>query len=460
MSRRSNQIAVAALAVVALLVGLFVAFDRGGDPRRVGRGSADVGADRAPRGPVDLAASAFDRPAPDGAESASPRLAEADAAPEREALGPDPAEPVPVFRPVRGQVVDEFGAPVAGEWVLWVQPAPENTPWSPFDDRPALYAQTDATGWFSFAAHHGDARLGGVLQYGIALFAGATPSCPVDTEGRDHFLQHPTRGANVPALVVELVDARDGAPLTAFDFDLRLVRPSEVPVDPTLPESITSRGSWRVEPHPATVLRQFGLVRVERLAPGTWRLFVRDRTSLGHTRDVVLPLTGDDVVVRVELDVLDGDWLAGADLAAGSLAVPAPGSGFDQLVPEVEKRRDVGATDSNRHFVHTLRGFGSGPFDGAYLELELEAVPDACDNDTLSLEFADGGFAWGLDLASLTGAPWSLGTRTHLVLDLANLPGGPRPIDLRAALDDGALDVYVQDDTAVHAVRLHVRPAR
>jgi hypothetical protein len=460
VSRPSNRRVALGLSVAALavLTAVLVFVDRAGGVRRAARDAGAAVADRAAALPVDLAAGSPVRgPSVDGPSEGSIDVAEdSSVAPARESLGPAADEPPPL-RPVRGQVLDEFGVPVAGEWVLWVRAQRATDRLDPFTDTASQYAQTDATGWFEFPAHHGDAGLGGVLEYGIALFAGVTPSAPVDPRGRDHFLQYPTRGPNVPALVVELVDARDGAPLTAHEFDLRLVRPVDGAIDGALPESITSRGSWRLRPHPATVLRQFGRVRVERLAPGTWSFFVRDRTSLGHTGQFVMPLTGDDVVVEVALDVLDGSWLV--DIGVGTDAVPLPDSGFDRYVPEPEKRRAVGSTDSNRHFVHTLRGFGSGPFDGAYLELELEAVPDACDNDTLNLEFAGGGFAWGLDLATLTGSSWSLGTRARLVLDLANLPGGPQPIDLLAALDDGALDVYVQDDTAVHSVRLHVRPA-
>ena len=43
-------------------------------------------------------------------------------------------------------------------------------------------------------------------------------------------------------------------------------------------------------------------------------------------------------------------------------------------------------------------------------------------------------------------------------LDLASLPGKDGPVDLRGELQDGRLDVFVQDDTIVRAVRLLLDP--
>jgi hypothetical protein len=107
--------------------------------------------------------------------------------------------------------------------------------------------------------------------------------------------------------------------------------------------------------------------------------------------------------------------------------------------------------------VHTIGGFDGEEIEGAVLELDLEAVPDVCDNDTLSLEFAGGGFAWGIGIGDLVGQSWHQGQRALVSLDLARLPVPGGTVSLLDRLADGGLDVYVQDDTAVHALLLHVK---
>jgi hypothetical protein len=107
--------------------------------------------------------------------------------------------------------------------------------------------------------------------------------------------------------------------------------------------------------------------------------------------------------------------------------------------------------------VHTIGGFDGESIEAALLELDLEAVPDMCDNDTLSLEFADGGFAWGIGIGELVGRSWEQGQRALVSLDLARLPVPGGTMSLLDRLADGGLDVYVQDDTAVLALVLHVK---
>jgi hypothetical protein len=453
MSRRFTFVA---FAVAVLAVVVFFVSNAGDGPRRAASGAEEAADPERRLGPVDLAAT------PDAAQAsdATAELAANESEPARESLGAAVGDEPPVVpRAVRGQLVDEFGAPVVGEWVLWDQRSDEERNTKGFwpNTLPTFYASTDASGWFEFTHPAGDASIGGRLEYGIALFAGATPTVPVDREGRDHFLQYPTRGADGPELVVEVVDARDGAPLYADTFELALTAWPTEPVDATLPESVTSRGSWRTTPHPATIVRRLGEVRVERLAPGTWRLVTRAANSTAVTREFTIPLRGDDVALRVELATFDGDWLVGLGPRLGEPLAPDRGNGFDRFLAADLPRRELGGRDSNGHFVHTIGGFDGEEIESAVLELDLEAVPDMCDNDTLSLEFADGGFAWGIGIGELVGRSWDQGQRALVSLDLARLPVPGGTMNLLGRLADGGLDVYVQDDTAVHALVLHVK---
>jgi hypothetical protein len=455
MSRRFTFVAFA-VAVLAVVV-YFVA-NAGDGPRRAKSGAGDEAAAEQRLGPFELAAT------PDTdtgqASAVSGELAADESESARESLGAAAGDEPPVVRrAVRGQVLDEFGAPSVGEWVQWDQRSDDerNTKGFRANSLPISHAQTDASGWFEFPLEFGDASLGGRLQYGIVLFGGTTPIALVDREGRDHFLQYPTRGADGPELVVEVVDARDGAPLYPETFELALTAWSTEPVDPTLPESVTARGSWRIAPHPATIVRRLGEVRVERLAPGTWRLVARATNSTAVTREFTIPLRGDDVALRVELATFDGDWLVGLGPRVGDLLAPDRGNGFDRFLAAELPRRELAGRDSNGHFVHTISGFDGEEIEGAVLELDLEAVPDMCDNDAIGLEFADGGFAWGIGIGELVGRSWDQGQRALVSLDLARLPVPGGTMSLLDRLADGGLDVYVQDDTAVHALVLHVK---
>lgn len=138
-------------------------------------------------------------------------------------------------------------------------------------------------------------------------------------------------------------------------------------------------------------------------------------------------------------------------------------SGFADFPVKGQERRGLGQGGTDRNFRHTFH-FAPGGIRGALLELELEAAGWA-DNDSLTLEYLpleDGQhrWAWGGRIRSLPGAPsnWQQGARAHLQLDLSALPGGAAPFDLRSYLQDGRLDIYVQDDTIVHGVRLLLDP--
>jgi hypothetical protein len=110
----------------------------------------------------------------------------------------------------------------------------------------------------------------------------------------------------------------------------------------------------------------------------------------------------------------------------------------------------------NKAMGHT---FTWTPFElvGAELEIHVRALGDIPENDRLTLELNDKFFEgeterarWTTTLAILTQTAWAGGEDTTLVLDLGHLP-----VDLYGRtsvlsyMEDGNLDVEVQDDTGV-----------
>ncbi|MEZ5979918.1 MAG: hypothetical protein R3F34_17135 [Planctomycetota bacterium] len=491
MSRSFVALLVAAAALVAILLVFFGPFAPSFDVD--GRGEEHR--ERGPLGDVELA---DEHPAANGEPGAAPSVADAlGTVPTggREALVAATEEPE---RPlvVRGQVLDAYGSPAAGVAVRWypadpdrafdafVEAARSNGPGGPgpsirvdpvfvssdgeiedskweayldLGDDPYVY--TDETGWFEFP--WSDARVGGTIAYGVGLFANGAPRAPVDEQGRDHYLRLPARGANAPRLVVELTAKENGDPIFPSFAEIEALHLADPPADvETLPESLTSRGHYRLDVDPRQILRQQGVLRVDSLAPGSWRLRVRGDSSEFVDRTVTMPFDGDDVVVRLELATYDGAWTSSA-LAGDTVddLVPDASTGFADYPGDPAKWRPLEDRSANKQFLHTVRGFGTGPFSAAVLEIDLEAVPDACWNDSIALEFlGERRFAWNRRISDLAGGNWNVGRRERLFLDLAKLPTDGAPLDLLASLADGALDVYVQDDTVVHALSLHVVP--
>jgi len=119
----------------------------------------------------------------------------------------------------------------------------------------------------------------------------------------------------------------------------------------------------------------------------------------------------------------------------------------------------------NRVFGHT---FTELPEDiqAAMLEIHLFAGGSSLvSNDAIHLErtgINDAFTSWGLGLTALFGQPWIGGSDQTFSLDLANLPpdgqGDTNIISFMNA--DNALDVYVQDDTAIDYMILTVTVPR
>ncbi|MEM7539229.1 MAG: SdrD B-like domain-containing protein, partial [Chloroflexota bacterium] len=119
----------------------------------------------------------------------------------------------------------------------------------------------------------------------------------------------------------------------------------------------------------------------------------------------------------------------------------------------------------NRFFLHT---FGTSSTDtclsgdcvitNAKFVTQLKAGPSSLvSNDTIGF-MQNGTIIWSARISSLVaGGSWNPGDMATVSLDLANLPPNALGVtNILAALQDGDLDVFVQDDTAVDYIELHV----
>ncbi|QDU83031.1 hypothetical protein Pla163_01270 [Planctomycetes bacterium Pla163] len=497
MSRRSQLLLVIGALAVALLAILL-----GGD--RLGlfgrtAGSDEQSDERGPLGPVALAGDTANGTTDTDATAADEPLVEEGAeADDRIAVEVPVAAPKDAPPVIRGQVIDRYGAPVEGADLIWIPgsgaaqvPSQQllsgddlytydsdfheigtmstsalgmNTvkgvgDLAKFGTRVAeAAATTDVTGWFEIEGS--DARRGGQLVVAPDLFVGVEWTYPVDVQGRDHFIQLPARGSDAPRLVVRLTSAVDGALLYPDHVELTLEALAAIP-EGEHPESLLVGGSFRNEVHPADVVRSPGLLTVDRLSPGRWRLDLHASNSAFTTVLVEIPFEGEDVELDIALATFDGRWLGAPFEGEGVEALaPDTANGFAALPGDVEKWRPLGERRPDLHFVHTIRGFGRGPVSAAVLEIELEAASGMALNDGICLEYlGEDGFAWGSRISLLAaGGKWPTGARQTFYIDLGSLePRGDSP-PLLELLEDGALDVYVQDDTAVHGLQLHVMP--
>ena len=136
------------------------------------------------------------------------------------------------------------------------------------------------------------------------------------------------------------------------------------------------------------------------------------------------------------------------------------GRGLAQYLDGVQ-RMGYDARKWDRHFAQTL-SFGPGPVRAATLTLRLKSISGMSRNDSLYLEYlGERRFLWGIGIKTLPEpGEWSRGERATVHLDLSRLPaatGSDSPlIDLLPALEDGLLDVVIQDDTAVLDIELRV----
>ena len=111
----------------------------------------------------------------------------------------------------------------------------------------------------------------------------------------------------------------------------------------------------------------------------------------------------------------------------------------------------------NRCFVHTFEDCireGECPIRTLLLDLCIQAAQVSLTN-TDSLRLGTNGLGlWGIGLPTLNGGSWNPGDNLCLTLDLDNLGGNSI---INNVINDGNLDVLVQDDTAVDFLRLTIQ---
>ena len=118
-------------------------------------------------------------------------------------------------------------------------------------------------------------------------------------------------------------------------------------------------------------------------------------------------------------------------------------------------------TTSNRAFGHTFRlpDNDIATIKSATLTIHLKSMGG--DNDAIHIVDATNHVdvkapLWGVRLSSFNNGVWWSSEKT-LILDLANLPpNSTYATNVLDALKDGAISVYVQDDTSVDYARLDV----
>jgi hypothetical protein len=141
---------------------------------------------------------------------------------------------------------------------------------------------------------------------------------------------------------------------------------------------------------------------------------------------------------------------------------PEYASYMDEFWPQPTTRWfDAGGNDEA--LIHTFGGWsGLGPVCGARLEIRLAGQSSGLSiNDSVRLELVGGpdpvdAFQYWTTIANVTGS-WGPGSVATLDLDLSDLPPyADYPTDILDALDDGSLDLAVEDDTAVDYAILHL----
>lgn len=449
MGWRHGFLAVMAALLVAVLWWLPGTLSAGEGPTRI---------DDAPELPADRETASLaaitprsetrDVPAPvvDAQTGPEPAAAtptdEAPAAPRREA--PDQStEPI-----VMGVVTDSEGTPLEGIEVeladqssFEIDTGPsdaENSVWI-LNTRPDAKVTSDSLGIFAFEssvrAWGGELRFRSPEMLGKALVAEVDPSLEWQV------FRMPVLDPQQGIWSVEVIDEA-GRPVPIDGFDLE---PIKIPADTTARMPLPTEST--VEP---------GRIEQSGLPAGSWRMVIHPTSNI----DVQLEETwSSETNYHHSLVVLES--LADASLTeTGPSVEPGeptwidPASGLLEWLPEDPV--GVGEQALNRHFAQTLR-VGEGPVRAAQLTIKLRAMLHNASNDAIYIEhLGNKRFAWRSSISKALGRPWKKGSTATLRLNLAQLPGDPTPVDLRPYLEDGLLDIVVQDDTTIESVRVSV----
>jgi len=374
------------------------------------------------------------------------------------------------FHPSRQVAVDPRGASVPGAEVVFDPSGAGHEALGEPDFRDAFTRESFLESGFLLGSVEvvadGEARFevsgvstsrGGELRFGHDHFRGQVPSQAVDRGAAEQRLVVPSRPHAVPPVTLDLTDVETGDALYPTHLSARLLR---LPLVPELNPDGSGLPLPRralIEPREDQLQRGPGWARLE-LWPGTWQIEVAADRTLTETRIVDVPRRGKALNERVPLRRFDDEagWeMAVLDAASGRVPEPSPALGA--VAMDRFPSRPLGETRADLAFRHTLR-FGVGEVRSAYLEFDIEASSPMSYNDNLCLELgSDGEFVFGRRITRLFDVDWSPPLRQRFLLDLSNLRGKHGVVDLRPHLADGQLDFYVQDDTAIHDVRLFVQ---
>lgn len=299
---------------------------------------------------------------------------------------------------------------------------------------------------------------GGLLHYGSELFEGDPLIRPAEPGDEPQVLVLPERPAATPLVKVAVVDRASGEPLEIDHLLLSLLRLPTLPVlDPSGSGRPLPRRALRT-PQPEQLRQGVGWAELE-LWPGSWRLELASKRSRAAAVEFDVPPSGDALEFEVELDVFSADdgWELLAPVVDGQLELqPETSNGFREYAPGALPNRPLGEIQPNQVFRHTLR-FEPGEFAEAHLELELQAGSSMSYNDSLGLEFGiPPAFGFHQHLSAMVGE-WRVPMHQRVAVDLSDAIGFQGRVDLLDELADGQLDIYVQDDTGVHDVRLFLR---
>lgn len=366
---------------------------------------------------------------------------------------------------VKGAVVDSTGAGVPDVTVTL-------SPWMELGRAARLQAArggrradqsvtTDFAGHFEFEGR--PTSEGGELWFGANRLKHGALEKDVDTTIAWQELKIPDPVGVQGSWTIRVVD-QEGASVAVEVSDLTLTRgpsPAAAAAGPGPRRLMVDVGEQLPLVQPG-----LGTVLIEHLGAGTWTATLRSRESLGLSVEspaITLPTqempdAEPDVTSTVVLTVFRGANLESVDAGNDAEIEPLIHQGAPMAAWLPEDLLLVGEWGRDQHFARTFRFDVGGRLRGAELILDMEATSSASYNDSISLESLSGRqFAWRGKVDSITSKRWVHKARETVTLDLSNLTttDGTNP-RLLSLLEDGMLDVVIQDDTIVHSARLRV----
>ncbi|WP_145200348.1 hypothetical protein [Planctomycetes bacterium Poly30] len=367
---------------------------------------------------------------------------------------PQPGPP-PAPWPVQGVLLDGAGRPLAGVPLTYLSEAPDSVRFERLQDRlerirpfrrhDGASVSTDARGEFTFDGP--DRREGGAIRFDVPDYLEGHVVAPIDPSADWQTIQALPTPHQDSTCTFWLTGSRALEPV-----DLEGVRVEPLAGSFEFPRRRPRDDERSIE------LEVRGTKVVQRgVPPGRWQFTFLPRHGLHQRVDVLIeePGTEQQITVLVESwpDGLATD-LEFEPAGDGTLPWIDTSTGMDTWLPE--ERLEIGELRLDRHFARTLR-IGHGPVKAAELTLRLRALSSMSRNDAIYLEHRGSReFAWRSSIEALLGR-WRSGSARTLYLDLARLPlASGETYDLRPSLEDGLLDVVIQDDTAIEAMSIRI----